>query len=66
MTFPGIAPVSRISPGILPLTGHLTIAHHAELRRIVDVVKIGVQLPEIEWEVPFPELIAMAQAAEAA
>jgi len=28
-------------------------------------VKIGVQLPEIEWEVPAPELIAMAQAAEA-
>ena len=29
-------------------------------------MKIGVQLPEVEWEVPFPELIAMAQAAEAA
>ena len=28
-------------------------------------MKIGVQLPEVEWEVPFPELIAMAQAAEA-
>ena len=28
-------------------------------------MKIGVQLPEIEWEVPAPELIAMAQAAEA-
>jgi alkanesulfonate monooxygenase SsuD/methylene tetrahydromethanopterin reductase-like flavin-dependent oxidoreductase (luciferase family) len=27
-------------------------------------MKIGVQLPEIEWEVPFPELIAMAQTAE--
>lgn len=27
-------------------------------------MKIGVQLPEVEWEVPFPELIAMAQAAE--
>jgi probable F420-dependent oxidoreductase len=26
--------------------------------------KIGVQLPEVEWEVPWPELIAMAQAAE--
>ena len=26
---------------------------------------IGVQLPEVEWEVPFPELIAMAQTAEA-
>ncbi len=28
-------------------------------------MKIGVQLPEVEWEVPFPELIEMAQAAEA-
>ncbi len=28
-------------------------------------MKIGVQLPEVEWEVPFPELIAMAQTAEA-
>ena len=27
-------------------------------------MKIGVQLPEVEWEVPFPELIAMAQSAE--
>ncbi len=27
-------------------------------------MKIGVQLPEVEWEVPFPELIKMAQAAE--
>lgn len=26
---------------------------------------VGVQLPEVEWEVPFPELIAMARAAEA-
>jgi alkanesulfonate monooxygenase SsuD/methylene tetrahydromethanopterin reductase-like flavin-dependent oxidoreductase (luciferase family) len=26
--------------------------------------KIGVQLPEVEWEVPFPELIAMARTAE--
>jgi probable F420-dependent oxidoreductase len=25
---------------------------------------VGVQLPEVEWEVPFPELIAMAQTAE--
>ena len=25
-----------------------------------DRMKIGVQLPEVEWEVPFPELIAMA------
>jgi len=25
---------------------------------------VGVQLPEVEWEVPFPELIRMAQAAE--
>ena len=24
-----------------------------------------MQLPEVEWEVPFPELIAMAQTAEA-
>lgn len=30
------------------------------------LMKIGVQLPEVEWEVPFPELIAMAQAAETA
>lgn len=28
-------------------------------------MKVGVQLPEVEWEVPFPELIAMARAAEA-
>lgn len=27
-------------------------------------MKVGVQLPEVEWEVPFPELIAMAQLAE--
>ena len=26
---------------------------------------VGIQLPEVEWEVPFPELINMAQAAEA-
>lgn len=28
-------------------------------------LKVGIQLPEVEWEVPFPELIAMAQSAEA-
>ncbi len=28
-------------------------------------MKIGVQLPEVEWEVPFPEYLAMAQTAEA-
>ena len=28
-------------------------------------MRIGVQLPEVEWEVPFPELIAMARTAEA-
>ena len=27
-------------------------------------MKIGVQLPEVEWEVPFPQLIEMAQAVE--
>src|SRR4051812_7048879 len=27
-------------------------------------MKVGVQLPEVEWEVPFAELIAMAQLAE--
>jgi alkanesulfonate monooxygenase SsuD/methylene tetrahydromethanopterin reductase-like flavin-dependent oxidoreductase (luciferase family) len=27
-------------------------------------LKVGIQLPEVEWEVPFPELIAMARAAE--
>lgn len=27
-------------------------------------MKIGVQLPEVEWEVPFPQLIEMAQLAE--
>ncbi len=27
-------------------------------------MKVGIQLPEVEWEVPFPELIAMAQTAE--
>lgn len=26
---------------------------------------VGVQLPEVEWEVPFPELLAMARTAEA-
>jgi alkanesulfonate monooxygenase SsuD/methylene tetrahydromethanopterin reductase-like flavin-dependent oxidoreductase (luciferase family) len=28
-------------------------------------MRIGVQLPEVEWEVPFAELITMAQTAEA-
>jgi alkanesulfonate monooxygenase SsuD/methylene tetrahydromethanopterin reductase-like flavin-dependent oxidoreductase (luciferase family) len=28
-------------------------------------MKIGVQLPEVEWEVPFPELVEMARTAEA-
>ncbi len=28
-------------------------------------MKVGVQLPEVEWEVPFPELIVMARTAEA-
>lgn len=28
-------------------------------------MKIGVQLPEVEWEVPFPELLEMARTAEA-
>jgi alkanesulfonate monooxygenase SsuD/methylene tetrahydromethanopterin reductase-like flavin-dependent oxidoreductase (luciferase family) len=28
-------------------------------------MRIGVQLPEVEWEVPFPELLAMARSAEA-
>jgi alkanesulfonate monooxygenase SsuD/methylene tetrahydromethanopterin reductase-like flavin-dependent oxidoreductase (luciferase family) len=28
-------------------------------------MKIGIQLPEVEWEVPFPELLLMAQTAEA-
>jgi alkanesulfonate monooxygenase SsuD/methylene tetrahydromethanopterin reductase-like flavin-dependent oxidoreductase (luciferase family) len=28
-------------------------------------MRIGVQLPEVEWEVPFAELIAMAKTAEA-
>ena len=27
-------------------------------------MKIGIQLPEVEWEVPFPEYLAMARAAE--
>jgi alkanesulfonate monooxygenase SsuD/methylene tetrahydromethanopterin reductase-like flavin-dependent oxidoreductase (luciferase family) len=27
-------------------------------------LKVGIQLPEVEWEVPFPELIRMAQTAE--
>ena len=27
-------------------------------------MRIGIQLPEVEWEVPFGELIEMAQAAE--
>ena len=29
-------------------------------------LKIGIQLPEVEYEVQWPELIAMARAAEAA
>jgi alkanesulfonate monooxygenase SsuD/methylene tetrahydromethanopterin reductase-like flavin-dependent oxidoreductase (luciferase family) len=29
------------------------------------MMKVGVQLPEVEWEVPFPELIEMARTAEA-
>jgi alkanesulfonate monooxygenase SsuD/methylene tetrahydromethanopterin reductase-like flavin-dependent oxidoreductase (luciferase family) len=28
-------------------------------------MKVGVQLPEVEWEVPFPELLEMARTAEA-
>lgn len=28
-------------------------------------LSVGIQLPEVEWEVPFPELIRMAQSAEA-
>ena len=28
-------------------------------------LKVGVQLPEVEWEVPFAELLAMARSAEA-
>jgi alkanesulfonate monooxygenase SsuD/methylene tetrahydromethanopterin reductase-like flavin-dependent oxidoreductase (luciferase family) len=28
-------------------------------------LSVGVQLPEVEWEVPFPELLAMARTAEA-
>jgi alkanesulfonate monooxygenase SsuD/methylene tetrahydromethanopterin reductase-like flavin-dependent oxidoreductase (luciferase family) len=31
---------------------------------VVRPLKVGIQLPEVEWEVPFPELIGMAQAAE--
>ena len=31
---------------------------------VVSRMKIGVQLPEVEWEVPFPQLIEMARAAE--
>ena len=27
-------------------------------------MKLGIQLPEVEWEVPFPEYLAMARAAE--
>lgn len=37
----------------------LEMGSHSILR-----MKIGVQLPEVEWEVPFPELIEMARAAE--
>ena len=29
-------------------------------------MKIGIQLPEVEWEVPFTEYLAMARTAEAA
>ena len=35
------------------------------VRPTVGNMKIGVQLPEVEWEVTVPELIRMAQAAEA-
>jgi alkanesulfonate monooxygenase SsuD/methylene tetrahydromethanopterin reductase-like flavin-dependent oxidoreductase (luciferase family) len=27
-------------------------------------LRVGVQLPEVEWEIPFPELLAMARLAE--
>lgn len=29
-------------------------------------MKLGIQLPEVEWEVPFPDYLAMARSAEAA
>jgi len=32
---------------------------------VTRALQIGIQLPEVEWEVPFPELIRMAQTAEA-
>lgn len=32
---------------------------------MVRPLKVGIQLPEVEWEVPFPELIEMAKTAEA-
>jgi probable F420-dependent oxidoreductase len=31
---------------------------------MVRPLRVGVQLPEVEWEIPFPELLAMARTAE--
>ena len=43
-------------------------ADHERLPRLIgrgdDGMKIGVQLPEVEWEMPFPEVVAMARLAE--
>ena len=34
------------------------------VRTVSRPLLVGIQLPEVEWEVPFPELIRMAQTAE--
>ena len=39
-------------------------AHVASVAAVTRPLLVGIQLPEVEWEVPFPELIRMAQAAE--
>src|SRR4026209_1787443 len=42
---------------------HCVYASHS-LSPMTRPLLVGVQLPEVEWEVPFPELIRMAQTAE--
>ena len=37
----------------------------ASVHPVTRPLLVGIQLPEVEWEVPFPELIRMAQTAEA-
>ena len=39
--------------------------HHQRLPRVSTAMKIGVQLPEVEYEIAFGDLVAMARQAEA-